>query len=70
MKYSKDYRHLNLWDTSVPWVWKGYLYPKDLFEAKYQLWISKYKSVCLKYSNDPTVFIETFNDMDDIYENI
>ena len=24
MKYSKDYRHSNLWDTSVPWVLKGY----------------------------------------------
>ena len=22
MKYSKDYRHLNLWDTNDPWVWK------------------------------------------------
>ena len=23
MKYSKDYRHLNLRDTKVPWLWKG-----------------------------------------------
>ena len=24
MKYSKDYMYLNLWDTRLPWVWKGY----------------------------------------------
>ena len=49
---------------------KIYLYPKDLYETKYQLLISNRKSTGLKYLNDPKGFIEHSNDMVDIYKNI
>ena len=47
-----------------------YLYAKDLYEAKYQLLISKRDSTGLKHLNDSKIFIEYSNDMDDIYKNI
>ena len=45
-----------------------HLYAKDLFEAKYQLLIDKYKRVCLKHCDDPRDFIFFPSDMNDIYE--
>ena len=49
---------------------KIYLYAKDPHEAKYQLLITKRESTGFKCLNDPKVFIEYSNDMDDIYKNI
>ena len=46
------------------------LYTKDPYEAKYQLIAIKHKSVGLKYCNDLDDFIEHFNSMSCIYENI
>ena len=43
---------------------------EDRYGAKYQLSIDKLETVGLKHFNDPKAFIEYFNDMDDIYENI
>ena len=53
-----------------PDIDKIYLYAKDPYEAKYQLFINKSESTGLKYLNDLKAFIEYSNDMDDIYENI
>ena len=53
-----------------PVIDKFFLYAKDPYEAKYQLLINKRESTGLKYLNDPKVFIEYSNDMDDIYKNI
>ena len=36
MKYSKDYRHLNLWNTSAPLVWKG-----ETISIKFKICISQ-----------------------------
>ena len=47
-----------------------YLYAKDPYEAKYQFLINKRESVGLKHFNDPKVFIEYSNDMQDVYKNI
>ena len=49
---------------------KIYLYAKDPNEAKYQLLINKRESTGLKYLNYSKAFIESSNDMDDIYKNI
>ena len=48
---------------------KIYSYAKDPYEAKYQLLIIKRENTGLKYLNDPKVFSEYSNDMDDIYKN-
>ena len=45
------------------------LYAKDLFEAKYQYLINKRESVGINHFNDPKVFIEYSNDMQDVYNN-
>ena len=47
---------------------KIYLYAKDLSE--YEILIKKRKDTRIKHLNDPNAFIECFNTMDDIYENI
>ena len=47
-----------------------YLYAKDLSELKYEFLIKKREDVGIKYCNDPNVFIECSNTMDDVYENI
>ena len=49
---------------------KIYLYAKDLYEAKYQLLISKRESRGIKYLNGSKAFIEYIDDMDDIYKKI
>ena len=45
-------------------------YAKDPFEAKYQLLINNRESTGLTYLNHSKVFLEHFNDMDDIYKKI
>ena len=49
---------------------KIYLYAKDLSESKYRCLIQKRKDVWIKYLNDLNAFIESFNPMDEVYENI
>ena len=41
-----------------PDIDKIYLFPKDHYEAKYQLLINKRESTALKYLNDSKVFTE------------
>ena len=53
-----------------PTIDKIYLYSKDIYEAKYQLLISKRESTGLNYLNDSKAFIECSNDVDDISKNI
>ena len=47
-----------------------YLYKKHLGEPKYEFLIKKRKDVGIKYCNDPNVFTECSNAMDDVYQNI
>ena len=47
-----------------------YLHVKVSYEEKYQSLINKRESTGLKYFNDPKVFIEYSNDMQDVYKNI
>ena len=43
---------------------------KDPFEAKYQYLIKKLEKVGLNHYDDPIVFIEYSNDIQDVYKNI
>ena len=56
--------------NSQPDIDKIYLYAKDPCEAKYQYLINKREKVGLDHFNDPRVFIEYSNDMQDVYKNI
>ena len=47
---------------------KIYLYAKDL--SDYEILIKKRKDTRIKHLNDPNAFIECFNTMDDVNENI
>ena len=49
---------------------KIYLYAKDPNEAKYQYLINKPEKVGLDHFDDPKVFIEYSNDMQDAYKDI
>ena len=49
---------------------KIYLYAKDLSEPKYQFLIEKCENAGIRNLNDPSAFIEYFNTMDDVYNNI
>ena len=49
---------------------KIYLYARDLNEPKYKILIKKRKDAGIKHLNDPNVFIEYSNTMNDVYENI
>ena len=49
---------------------KIYLYAKDLSEPKYQFLIKKREDAGIKNLNDPSVFIEYSNTVDDVYNNI
>ena len=49
---------------------KIYLYAKDLDEPKYKFLIEKKRTGRNKNLNDPNVFIEYSNSMDDVYNNI
>ena len=46
------------------------MYAKDPYEAKYQFLINKRESTGLKHFNDPKVFIEYSDDMQDVYKSI
>ena len=48
---------------------KIYLYAKDLNEPNYQFLIKKSEDVGIKHLNNPKVFIEYSQYMDDIYDN-
>ena len=56
--------------NNQPDIDKIYLYAKDLYEAKYQYLINKRESTGLKRFNDPKVFTEYSNYMQDVYKNI
>ena len=49
---------------------KIYLYARDLNEQKYKVLIKKRDHVGTEHLNNPNVFIECSNTMDDVYENI
>ena len=49
---------------------KIYLYAKDLDEPKYQFLVKKRENGGIKTLNDPSVFIEYSETMDDVYNNI
>ena len=49
---------------------KNYLYPKDPYEARYQLLINKIESTGLRDLNDSKAFLEYSSDMNNICENI
>ena len=49
---------------------KIYLYAKDIGEDKYNYLINKREQAGIKNLNDPKVFIEYSDDMDDVFDNI
>ena len=59
---------LNLIENQ-PDIGKIYLYAKDPYEAKYKYLIDMREKVGLNHFNDPKVFIEYSNDMQDLYKN-
>ena len=60
---------LHLIDKFHP-IDKIYLYAKDTDEDKYQYLINKREQVRIKNLNNPYVFIEYSNDMNDVLEDI
>ena len=60
---------LHLIDKFHP-IDKIYIYAKDTDEKKYQYLINKREQVGIKNLNDPYVFIEYSNDMNDALEDI
>ena len=46
------------------------MYARDLNEPKYENLIKKREDTEIKHLNNPNVFIECSNTMDDVYENI
>ena len=56
--------------NNQPGIDKIYLYAKDPYEKKYQYLINKRENVGLNHFNDPKVFMEYSNDMQDVYKNI
>ena len=53
--------------NNQPYIDKIYLYAKDPFETKYQYLINKHEKVGLDHFDDPKAFIESSNDMQDVY---
>ena len=53
-----------------PDIDKIYLYTKDPYEAKCQYLINRSEKVGLNYCDDPKVFIEYSNDIQDVYKNM
>ena len=53
-----------------PDIDKIYLYPKDLYEAKYQYLINIREKVGIDHHDDPKAYIEYSNEMYDVYKNI
>ena len=56
--------------NNQPDIDKIYLYAKYIYEAKYQYLINKREKVGLDHFNDPKVFIEYSNVMQDVYKHI
>ena len=56
--------------NNQPAIDKIYLYAKDPYEAKNQFLINKTESTGLKDFNEPKVFIEYSNNIQDVYKNI
>ena len=46
------------------------MYARDLSEPKYKYLIKKHENAGIKHLNNPNVFIECSNTMDDVYDNI
>ena len=46
------------------------MYAEDLSEPKYQFLIKQREDAGIKNLNDPSVFIEYSNPMDDVYNNV
>ena len=61
---------LNLIQRDNNIVDKIYFYAKDLEEPKYKLLIDKREKAGINFNNDPNVFIEYSNSMDDILSDI
>ena len=61
---------LNLIQQDNNVIDKIYLYAKDLEEPKYQFLIIKRENAGTKDLNDPTTFIEYFDSMDDVHDDI
>ena len=55
--------------NNQPDVDKTYLYAKDQCEAKYQFLINKPEKIGLKACNNPKVFSEHSNDMQNLCKN-
>ena len=53
-----------------PDIDKIYLYAKDPYGPKYQFLINKRESIALKHFNEPKAFIESSNNMEDVFKNI
>ena len=51
-------------------IGKIYLYVKDPFESKYQLRINGRENVGIKQIKNPVSFIDYFQIIDDIYQNL
>ena len=51
-------------------IGKIYLYVKDPFESKYQLRINGRENVGIKQIKNPVSFIDYFQTIDDIYQNL
>ena len=49
---------------------KMYFYARDLNEPKYEYLIKKSKDAGIKHLNNPNIFIECSNTMDNVYKNI
>ena len=45
-------------------------YAKDLTELNYDILIKKLENAGINHLDDPNAFVECFNTMDDVYENI
>ena len=56
--------------NNQPDIDKIFLHTEDPYETKYQYLINKCEKVGLDHFNDPKVFIEYSNDMQDVYKNI
>ena len=53
-----------------PDIDKIFLYPKDLYEAKYQYLINIREKVGIDHHTNPGAYIEYSNDMHDVHKNI
>ena len=49
---------------------KIYLYTRDLSEPKYEYLIKNHEDAGIKHLNNPNLFINGSNTMDEVYENI